>query len=217
MENLSQLYQKFAVKASLYYDRAQDIQNDIPHEQSWRITYLTESLITNFWQSWCSFCRHIIILSCRGTFSRHNDSIASRQADNSCQRLGYEALCAIRRQTPKASKTIRFLRQEPTWGDQDKIIDIIGCLNPGNSDTLRSAFGLPLAGPKHLQIVRNACAHKNVETLNQVRSLSSHYANPKIKSPTDLAWQIAISNNSCGIYSWIEDLIIIAGQATLTS
>ena len=216
MKTLLCLYKDFVIKSTIMYDRATYIQNTIPNEEWWRVSYLTECLIANLWQVWCSFCRHVIILSCNGTLSRSNDVISSRHADNSIQRIGYEALCATRRQAPRPSRTIRFLRQEPTWGDQDKIIDIITLLNPANSSTLLSAFGLPLYGPKHLQIVRNACAHKNVETVNQVRSLTIHYSGVKISSPSDLAWQVISSNNTCGIYSWIEDLITIADQATIT-
>ena len=216
-KSFSQIYKKFVVKTTIYYDHAQNIQNAIPHEENWRIAYLTESLISALWQLWCTFCRQTIFLSCSGTISRQNNVIAARHGDNSHRRLGYEAKCATRGQNLKPAKTIQYLRQEPTWGDQDKIIDIITILNPANSNSLLSAFGLPVAGPKHLQTVRNACAHKNVETMSQVHLLTMHYINSNLRTPSDLAWQISISNNSCGIYSWIEDLTIIANQATATN
>ncbi|MEZ4660787.1 MAG: hypothetical protein R2911_24815 [Caldilineaceae bacterium] len=141
--------------------------------------------------------------------------MARRTGDNSWQRLGYEAAQAARSQSYQARlRTIATMRHEPTWGDQDKILDIIQQIRPDNHASLLTAFGLPVYGPKHLQIVRNACAHKHRETLSDVNRLLLDYSVTSIRSPTDIIWGIDNLTNQCAIYQWIDDLQLIALEAS---
>jgi len=55
-----------------------------------------------------------------------------RTCDNSWQRIGYEAKQASLGNAINPGRSISFLRNEPTWGDTNKIIDVIMALSPTN-------------------------------------------------------------------------------------
>ena len=78
----------------------------------------------------------------------------------------------------------------------------------------RQVMGLPLPGPTHLHKVRNACAHKNVESLQEVRALLPYYSASHIGTPSEMAWDIVAGRPLLGIFSWIDDIIVIVEEAT---
>lgn len=214
MTTLLDLHKRFAKRSTILLNRAQDIQEVIPTLEDWRLRYLTEGIISDLWQLWYGFCRSVVLFSCAGTKSRTGSLISTRVGDNSWQRVAYEARCAANGQKTRPHKRLQYHRQEPTWGDQMKIIEIVSKTKPSNASVLVTAFGLPLQGPRHLQIVRNACAHKDNEALGDVRQLLVYYMSPRISSPCDMAWLIDHDKKHCGIYSWSEDLRLIANEAT---
>jgi hypothetical protein len=210
------LYKAYITQVGRFETRATKIQDQITTVSVWEQRYLCETLLSDCWQAWNDFCRNILHLSCKGGVCRSGAAIAPRLGVNSWQRLGFEAKNA--RPPPlslNATKTISFLRQEPTWGDQNKIIDVITTLGPANTANLLVAFGLPLLGPKHLQIVRNACFHKNSETVQAVKVISSSYGNGVgVSGPADLIWCYEPSKGTNAIYSWLADFKTIAEVAT---
>jgi hypothetical protein len=86
-------------------------------------------------------------------------------------------------------------------------------LAPSNRTILLSAFGLPLRGPKDLQIVRNACAHTHSESVRDVRAIQIYYIAGMLKHPSDLAWRPEASTGTMALLKWIDDLQVIAGLA----
>ncbi|MBV1929104.1 MAG: hypothetical protein KUG81_06285 [Gammaproteobacteria bacterium] len=109
-----------------------------------------------------------------------------RSTNNDRKRVAYEAKQASRGQSAKPGKVIQYLRQEPTWGNPDVLLTAIPVLSPANSDDLMSGFGLPVYAPKHIQTVRNACAHLNAETMADVRSLLVFYRGSGLSHPLDI-------------------------------
>ena len=106
-----------------------------------------------------------------------------------------------------------MLFTEPTWGDAARIIEIVKALNPGNSSVLMAALAGGLNGPKHCQIVRNACAHKNHQTRAAVRGLAPSYIAAPIQSPVDvLSWRDPASNDFAFV-SWLDDMRLISELA----
>ncbi len=214
MRSLSPIYKSFRKQLFLLEQRASDIRNEIGTVSAWRTKFLTETLISELWQAWCLFCRNLLLQSCLGARTRSGNVVASRLRDNSWRRLGYEAAQSAKRKPIKPGKSLSHIRQEPTWGDQNKIIDIINGLQPINKNELLTAFGLPLLGPKHLQTVRNACAHKNQETIAAVMALQLYYRFSSFSSPHAIAWELEISRNQLAFFCWIDDLAQIADSAT---
>lgn len=190
------------------------LRSEKAHLESWRFRYLSEALISDIWQAWCLFVRGVVHLSCCGCITRSNNVVNKRFADNSWQRIGYEAQQAAQRRRPLPSRKLTFLRQEPTWGDINKLLEIIVILKPCNELQLLSSFGLPLRGPKHLQIVRNACAHKHKENIGNVGTLLIFYRTPPLAHPIELVWQFETASGEIALYKWIDDLETIASLAT---
>lgn len=215
MRSLKQPYTNFISNLERIRVRGVDVEAELVQLKPWRLRYLTEGLISDLWQSWNHFTRTVLTMSCQGCVNRTSILISKRSCNNSWKRIGYEAKQAAVNTKVHPSRTIRYKKHEPTWGDTDKVIDIITGLSSSNKDKLISAFGLPLRGPKHLQIVRNACAHKNDETMATVRNISIYYISKPLQQPCELTWQIDKRNNTTALYSWITDFKHVAELATL--
>ena len=210
--NLVRVHNRFVADCVQFDQRIEELRVERNAMAPWRAQYLTESFLSQLWQLWGRFCRDIILASCSGCTTA-TGKVTARPADNSWQRIGYEARQAAFRQTVHASRRNSSMRQEPTWGDVNKLIDIITTLAPSNSATLLSAFGLPLRGPKDLQIVRNACSHLHSENISDVRGIQIYYIAGPIKHPSELAWRPEASTGTTAMLKWIDDFQVIAGIA----
>lgn len=217
--HLGKLYKKFDYRCKSYDARLKDIlsrKNKIP---TWQFNYLSEVLISDIWQNWCLFSRELIMASCRGTTARDNSRISGRLGDNSWQRIGYEASQFALSRTSSTSPTghINFLRwKEPTWGSLDKFIMIVNGLNPANKTTLVSTYG-SFSSINDLQKLRNACAHKNVETIYGLYPLTARYKFSKLTSPSDVAWSQLNKGSELALEFWLYEMNLIADYATSTS
>ena len=209
-------YKQFIRRCAILRNRAEHIYAWPVAKPEWQFRYFSVSLLLDIWQGWCDFCRTVVISSCQGTTTRTGTSISSRTtAPNTWQRIGYEALCASKRKSSSPGKALRFRRHEPTWGDLSVLLRAIPALSPANSATLLSGFGLSLHGPKHLQIIRNACAHLNWETMLGIRSLAVFYIGTRIEHPCDIMWWLEPASKSDAVFCWLDDLEIIASQVTI--
>lgn len=216
--HLGKLYDNFDSRCQSYTARINHIISMRSSIDNWKYNYLTEVLVSDIWQSWCNFCRNLLFSSCRGAYARDGSIIAKRGGDNSWERLGYEASQGIRNQTLRTNGHVNFaIRKEPTWGDLDKFIKATQALQPSNSNTLLSIFG-SFTELKNLQLVRNACAHKNVETITDLLSLSSEYSFSELNCVTELAWQNKkVGGHEFAIELWLYEMNLIADYATETN
>lgn len=185
----------------------------------WEFNYLTETLISDIWQHWCWFCHQLILSSCEGTRARDSTLITPRLGDNSYKRLGYEASHINRNTTHKitANGHNNFaIRNEPTWGDVDVFVKVALGLRPSNTGTLTSFFGAPNS-LKHLQKLRNACAHKNAETMQELTHLRLDYNFSKLGQPVDLAWSTIKSGQDFAIQFWLYEMNLLADYVTTSA
>jgi hypothetical protein len=172
-----------------------------------------EGVLSDAWQAYCAFVRQLCIRSATGCKTKggaiHNASVVPA----TWQRVSYLAMSAARRKPVQPAALNSLLWKEPTWGDTAKVVDIINTLNPANAATLRAFLGGGLLGPKHCQIVRNACAHKNLETKGAVLKLSTSYLASPITYPTDaLTWRDPASMEFAFV-GWLDDMRTIAAGA----
>lgn len=215
--HLAKLYRKFDARCNSYYLRAHEIQKLKLSVPRWKYNYLTEVLLSDVWQGWSGFCRELIFSSCRGTKARDGTLIKPRTGDVTWERLGYEAKQAQRgiKTTSNGHRNF-YIRNEPTWGDIDSFIKATLALAPANMNYLTSVYG-SFTNIKHLQRVRNACAHKNIETLQDISALSSTYKFSKIDYPSDVAWCNVKNNSEFAIELWLYEMNLIADYATSSS
>ena len=211
---MAKLYSNFNSRCKSYDNRIVAIIKNKSAINDWEFNYLTEVLISDIWQSWCYFTRRLVMSSCRGTRARDKSVIKARSADNSWKRLGYEAKQALRNQRATPTGHTNFLiRLEPTWGDLNNIIRIITALNPSNQNTLLSSYG-SFSQLKDLQLVRNACAHKNIETINSLSPLGSRYSFSTLNCAPEVAWATVNGSKYFAIERWLYEMKMISYLAT---
>ncbi len=181
--------------------------SQMSHYERW---YRLEGLLSQAWQSWGEFCRSVVVESCLGTVALGGRAILRANPGwTTEQRVCYEAHCAIWNNTPKPGKIISR-RKEHTWGDVGKLVVVVGKLQPANSVQLLGGFGSGLAGPNHLQTVRNAAAHINPDNAAEVRRLKAYYFGPSLRHPTDLATWSNITSRTPAFVAWLLDMRAMA-------
>jgi hypothetical protein len=208
------IYRKFFNKIIKFRERAESIYAWPSTNPHWEFNYLSFSLLSDIWQNWCKFCREVILKSCIGTKTRSGTIIQPRTSLNSWQRIAYEVNQASRGRAIDRTSTITFMRHEPTWGDIDLLLAAIPRLSLSNTNNLLTGFGLSLIAPRHIQVVRNACAHINSESMQQVQSLMVNYIGTDLKNPIDLMWWLEPVTKTDAIFFWLDELEIIVDYIT---
>jgi hypothetical protein len=214
--HLAKLYSNFDSRCSSYSKRVNYIILNKPHLTLWEFNYFTEVLISDIWQNWSLFCRELVLSSCFGTKARDGSTVPSCVVSKNRQRLLYEASCIAKSSKIKPNGHLNFKRlSEPSWGNIDKLLPIISSLTPNNSNTLLSAFG-SFTNVKDIRYVRNACAHKNSETISEISSIPS-YHHTKLNYPTDIAWCSNSGGATYAIELWLYEMNLIADLSTSTN
>lgn len=212
---LEKIYRDFDARCASYNRRVLDIVHGTYND--WEFRYLTEVLLSDAWQSWCRFCRLLYLSSCRGCIARDGGSIQPINEDNSWRRLGYVASQRLRNRNVTPNGHLNFeMRKEPTWGDLDVFIKIAQDVQLSNKNTLLTSFG-SFSSLKNMQLVRNACAHKNVETISTLNGLSSSYSFSKLDFATDIVWSDDNNNGVFAIDIWLYEMNLIADLSTATA
>lgn len=169
-----------------------------------------EGALSDAWQAYCSFVRYVLIRSATGTVASSGAMLGPSVIPPTWERVSYIGGRAANGNNVQPGLTNNILRKEPTWGDSSKIVDIVNALAPANGITLKANFAGGLTGPKHCQIVRNACAHKNTQTSGEVRAIASQYLVSAFKEPIDaMLWKVP-PTNEYAFLSWIDDMKAIA-------
>lgn len=216
--NLIKLYKKFDSRCRGYEQRVCYLYQKRGTLNNWQFNHLTETLISNIWLTWSQFCRNLFLLSCRGTVARDSSTIAPRPGDNSWKRIGYEASQGIRGSQITNNGHNRFKMQyELTWGDVDKFLQAVQCMRPANATTLLTAFGIGNLSIKDMQKVRNTFAHKNVETMHELRRLRLSYSFSQLTTPSDIVWVTSRNSNSIAVEDWLFHINLVADNATATN
>ncbi len=202
-----------------YSVRVLFLQGQIGRIPPWQHRYLTESLISDIWLSWCWFSRILIHKSLRGTKASDSAVVSGRSGDNSWQTIGYQCKRVLNSKNHNVSAPANFvMRLEPTWGDIASLIKIVNTLAPSNQGQLLTALGLPLTGPQHIQLIRNCLAHKNIESVLNLRSgFALTYTMPPTCTPAEIAWSNLRGSADLAIDLWIEDMRTIGAYATQTA
>lgn len=180
----------------------------VRHEDRHVRRHKLEGALSDAWQGYCDFARSVCINSAIGCITASGTTTAPSITPTTWQRASF--IVSARKKSANLSGLNQTKRHEPTWGDVKKIIEIVEALSPSNAPTLMRYFGGSLYGPPHCQLVRNACAHKNDQNLQEVRSLSVLYQARPIAAPTEaLIWTDTATGKPAFI-SWLDDMRAIA-------
>lgn len=166
-----------------------------------------EGWLSDVWQVWCRFCRRAVIASCNGCRTRSGRVFAPSHA--SPEAVSFIASRQKNGLAPVAQGTNTIYQREPTWGHIDKLIEVIQALNPPNRSDLLAAFGT-VPAIEHVRLVRNAAAHRNLQSLAQVISLQSQYLSFPVRHPLQaLLWVDPMTGRPL-IHSRLDDMRICA-------
>ncbi|WP_206540952.1 hypothetical protein, partial [Xanthomonas hortorum] len=107
---------------------------------------------------------------------------------------------------PTWGNTNDSLRNEVTWGDTDVLATIIPRMEVPRHGQLVAAFSQAHSSSKAMQIIRNASAHNNRQTMEEVVALSSRYIAFEISHPTHALFWIDPSSGDYLFRHALEDL-----------
>lgn len=173
---------------------------------------LQEGLISNLWQSWCSFCREVIVASTIGARTSSGAVTTSPFAANSEMEIAYVAKKLANREAVGRVRPLVGTHQEPTWGDPAKVGLVIAGLGMSNQSTLLTAFGV-FHRLSDLQLCRNACAHVSGDMLGKIASAKVRYTETKGQHPSDLMYWVDPQSGDYVWKSWVDEMELASAFA----
>lgn len=171
-----------------------------------------EGWVSDLWQTWCRFCRRVVVESSVGCVSSAGVLVGATHP--SVAHVSHVASKQKKGLPPAVPGTNSVLRIEPTWGHVDKLLEVIQALSPGNSATLLAAFGT-VPDVEHVRVIRNASAHLNAQTFAEVIALQPNYLSSPIAHPLHaLTWTDRASGKAL-VQARMDDMRIAARNACM--
>jgi hypothetical protein len=134
-----------------------------------------EGLLSRMWQAWCGFCRNCVIDSCLGTVTSSGTTLAAVPGAATEGHVSRAAIQAKSRKSITWTPSNSLLRGEPTWGDPDVLNVIVSDLKPQNAAQLLAAISSAHDSAKALQLIRNAAAHDNPQSMAELLKIQAKY------------------------------------------
>ena len=158
---------------------------------------LLEGILSRIWQSWGAFCRTCVVESCMGTVNGSGAAVAALPGASTAEHVSAAAIRAKSSAAPPTWTSQNYLlRYEPTWGDANVLGTIIPRLGAANAGQMSAAFSSGHRSVTTLQVIRNAAAHTNNQTMSSVQGLRSMYLVFPVTHPTHaLFWVEPVSRN----------------------
>lgn len=176
---------------------------------------LLEGLLSRVWQAWGIFCRSCVCESCLGTTNAAGALIASHPDAKSESHVSAAAIRAKQTANSPWGGINQLLRNEPNWGDVDVLSKIIPRLGPSNQTQLLAAFSSGSQSAKALQLIRNAAAHTNAQSVAEVRGLQTRYIVFPITHPTHALYWVDPRSGDFLVLHAVEELLD-AGSAAIS-
>lgn len=203
-------FNRLDARLNLVESRFSDFRKTMPARLDHKDWMFFEGLMSATWQYWCHFCRTVVIQSALGAKTAGGAMLPACAA--SWEEVSAAAIQAAKRKQPIPGATNSILRQEPTWGDTNKLLNIVGGLPLGNQAQLSQSFGAS-AYISHLQTVRNAAAHRHHQNTAEVLALGPYYVVSRLRHPTEaLLWQEQQTQNFAFLF-WLDDMKMVGGLA----
>ena len=170
---------------------------------------LQEGLISSLWQTWCLYCKSIFFGSIRGGITSNGQHIVTPQY---FQLTDYELFYVAK--LLGENKPVNQIKQakpqsEPTWGDVNKLSLIFTLSNTPNSNYVSS----PLSSSsllKDLQMVRNATAHINDNTVQNIKDARVRYSSTKFNHPSDTIFWVDPLSKDYLWKAWVDEIKFIS-------
>lgn len=203
-------FNRLDARLDLVESRFTDFRKNMPARLDHKDWMFLEGLMSATWQYWCHFCRAVVIRSALGAKTASGAVLPSYAA--SWEEVSGAAIQAAKKKQPTPGTTNSTLRLEPTWGDTDKLLNIISRLQLGNQGQLAQSFGAS-AYISHMQTVRNAAAHRHHQNTAAVLALGPFYIVSRLRHPTEaLLWLEQQTQNFAFLF-WLDDMKMVGSLA----
>ena len=117
-----------------------------------------------------------MVKSCLGTTTSAGIAVTALVEAINEEHISGAAIRANRRLGPPYwGNPNALLRSEPTWGDVDALVRIIGELRPSNAPQLLAAFSSCYSHARALQLIRNCASHNHKQNISEIQKLRSAY------------------------------------------
>lgn len=214
MTNLEPMFQRFDRRLTALEDIFTNWVSNAPQYSSDSDLMFLEGLVSSLWQTWSLFCRRVVFSSAIGCITRSGSVIEGCVAPPLWERVSYIAWRVHSGGTIKPLSVNADLKREPTWGDVQKVQNVINILSTGNAAHLVSCLGSVSRGPVHVQLIRNASAHRNFQTLAGIKGLRPYYNARPIRHPVEIVtWTEPLSRDFAFI-AWVDEMRLVAGLMT---
>ncbi len=177
--------------------------------------YFLEGLLSRVWQAWCEFCRGCVVDSCLGTVTASGTTIVALPGAASESHVSRAAIQAKKGQSITWAPPNGLLRVEPTWGDPDVLNTILSKLGPLNSSQMLAAVSSAYDSAKALQLIRNAAAHQNAQSMAELTTVQAKYSVFPTPHATHALFWVAPATGAFLLSHAIDDLLR-QGQAAVT-
>lgn len=203
-------FNRLEARLNLVEDRFVSFQKALPPRLDHRHWMFLEGLASATWQYWGNFCRSVVMESALG--ARTGGGTILTPCALSKAEISHIAAQVTRKRLPTPGGTNSDLRIEPTWGDSDKLNTVINALNLGNKDTLAQSFGAD-SYIGHLQIIRNAAAHRHHQNTANVLALRPYYRVARLRHPAEALLWLEETSKTFAFLFWLEDMRTIGSLA----
>ena len=166
---------------------------------------LQEGYVSALWQTWCSFCRDLLICSAQGAVTRAGNTTTSPFFGRSEMENAFVAKQLSQNNHVNAIRPLVGSHQEHTWGDLSKMNLVASGIGCSNSGEIFSGLSACLR-IEDLQLCRNASAHISRSTIHGVRTARVRYQDTAFRHPTDMMMWVDPNSSDFLWKSWIDEI-----------
>jgi len=180
-------------------------------KKSKRIKHISicEGVVSSLWQTWCHFCRSVVVHSTLGAFTSSGRVVCSNYAHLDERQIITLAIKLSRSERIPSYIPMANGWVDLAWGDTEKLNKIITGIDMSNKEILLSAFG----SVKHLQSLqksRNACSHISKYTIEQLKDMRVFYNNNSLMHPVDVMFWTVPETGRFLWKSWLDEMDLIS-------
>lgn len=215
MPDIAPMFQRFERRLDALEDIFTEWVVSAPPRLTESDVMFLEGLVSHLWQHWSMFCRRVVFLSALGCVTRSGKVIAACVAPPVWERVSYVAWrihSGAKTLDPVAVNT--DLKREPTWGDVQKVQNIVAAIPLSNAAHLVSCLGSVSRGPVDVQRVRNAAAHRNEQTFASVKGLNLYYNAKRLYHPIEVVTWTEPASRDFAFIAWIDEMRLLADLMT---
>lgn len=203
-------FNRLNARLSLVESRFTAFRGTMPARLDHRDWMFLEGLVSATWQYWNRFCRSVVIESALGAKTASGTALPA--CVTSWEEVSAIAIQAAKKRPATPGATNNILRLEPTWGDSNRLLNVIAGLQLGNQAQLAQSFGASTY-ISHIQVVRNAAAHRHHQNTADVLALGPFYVVSRLRHPTEALFWLEQQTRNFAFLFWLDDMRTVGSLA----